>query len=123
MLVLAIGYGASIGGIGTPMGSGENAIASGQLNQVMDFGFFPWMVYGLPVVVVLIPITWVMLLWLFVAQARDLETTPVPCANSCGAARTQQRRTGDPRRAGPVHRAVGRRRRHRALAAPAQLRC
>jgi sodium-dependent dicarboxylate transporter 2/3/5 len=32
VLVLAIGYGSSIGGIGTPMGSGENAIASGQLN-------------------------------------------------------------------------------------------
>ena len=40
VLVLAIGYGASIGGIGTPMGSGENAIASGQLTQVMDFSFF-----------------------------------------------------------------------------------
>ena len=40
VLVLAIGYGASIGGIGTPMGSGENAIASGQLTQAVDFNFF-----------------------------------------------------------------------------------
>ncbi|MBK8799412.1 MAG: anion permease [Anaerolineales bacterium] len=39
VLVLAIGYGASIGGIGTPMGSGENAIANGQLSQVIDFQF------------------------------------------------------------------------------------
>ena len=63
VLVLAIGYGASIGGIGTPMGSGENAIASGQLNQVMSFDFFHWVAYGLPVVVVLVPITWGLLLW------------------------------------------------------------
>ena len=55
VLVLAIGYGASIGGIGTPMGSGENAIASGQLNQVMSFDFFHWLAYGLPMVVMLGP--------------------------------------------------------------------
>ena len=76
VLVLAIAYGASIGGIGTPMGSGENAIASGQLNQVMDFGFFPWLVYGLPVVLVLIPITWLMLLFAFQLTKTKIETTP-----------------------------------------------
>ena len=76
VLVLAIGYGASIGGIGTPMGSGENAIASGQLNQVMYFGFFPWLVYGLPVVLVLIPITWLMLTFVFRLPKMKLETTP-----------------------------------------------
>ena len=76
VLVLAIGYGASIGGIGTPMGSGENAIASGQLNQVMDFGFFSWVVYGLPVVLVLIPVTWLMLTFAFRLPKMKLETTP-----------------------------------------------
>jgi len=76
VLVLAIGYGASIGGIGTPMGSGENAIASGQLNQVMSFDFFHWIAYGLPAVVVLVPITWGMLLFVFRVPNLRLEVTP-----------------------------------------------
>jgi sodium-dependent dicarboxylate transporter 2/3/5 len=76
VLVLAIGYGASIGGIGTPMGSGENAIASGQLTQVMPFTFFSWLAYGLPMVVVLVPITWIMLLLVFRVPNVNLEVTP-----------------------------------------------
>ncbi len=76
VLVLAIGYGASIGGIGTPMGSGENAIASGQLTQVIPFTFFNWIAYGLPMVVVLVPITWIMLLLAFRVPNASLEVTP-----------------------------------------------
>jgi solute carrier family 13 (sodium-dependent dicarboxylate transporter), member 2/3/5 len=76
VLVLAIGYGASIGGIGTPMGSGENAIASGQLTQAIDFGFFNWLAYGLPAVVALVPITWLMLLIAFRVPNVRLEVTP-----------------------------------------------
>lgn len=76
VLVLAIGYGASIGGIATPMGSGENAIASGQLNQVMNFDFFAWMAHGVPVVLGLIPITWALLLYAFRVPNARIETTP-----------------------------------------------
>lgn len=76
VLVLAIAYGASIGGIGTPMGSGENAIASGQLNQVMNFTFFQWIVYGLPAILVMVPLTWVMLLVAFRVPNTRIETTP-----------------------------------------------
>ena len=76
VLVLAIGYGASIGGIGTPMGSGENAIASGQLTQVMSFTFFNWLAYGLPMVAALVPITWIMLLLAFRVPNANLEVTP-----------------------------------------------
>ena len=76
LLILAIGYGASIGGIGTPMGSGENAIASGQLNQAMTFNFFSWTAYGLPVVIVLVPITWAFLLVAFRVPNLKLELTP-----------------------------------------------
>jgi sodium-dependent dicarboxylate transporter 2/3/5 len=76
VLVLAIGYGSSIGGIGTPMGSGENAIASGQLTQVMDFDFFQWIAYGLPAVVALVPITAYLLLFAFRVPNVRLEVTP-----------------------------------------------
>jgi sodium-dependent dicarboxylate transporter 2/3/5 len=76
VLVLAIGYGASIGGVGTPMGSGENAIASGQLNQVIGFDFFQWVAYGLPMVAALVPITWFLLLLAFRVPNVRLEVTP-----------------------------------------------
>ena len=76
VLVLAIGYGSSIGGIGTPMGSGENAIASGQLNQAMSFDFFQWIAYGLPMVLVLAPLTWLMLLLGFRVPDVQMQVTP-----------------------------------------------
>lgn len=62
VLVLAVTYAASIGGMATIVGSGENAIASGALNQVQTFGFVQWMVYGVPVVLVLLPMSW----WLLI---------------------------------------------------------
>jgi sodium-dependent dicarboxylate transporter 2/3/5 len=58
------------------MGSGENAIASGQLTQVMDFDFFQWIAYGLPAVVALVPITAYLLLFAFRVPNVRLEVTP-----------------------------------------------
>lgn len=76
VLVLAIGYGSSIGGIGTPMGSGENAIASGQLNQAVNFDFFQWIAYGMPMVAILAPLTWVLLLVAFRVPNVHMQVTP-----------------------------------------------
>ena len=73
MLVLGIGYSASVGAIATVMGSGENAIASGQL---VDFGFLQWMVYGLPVAVCLLPISWFLLLKVFPGPNIEIDTLP-----------------------------------------------
>lgn len=61
VLILGIAMSASIGGMGTIMGSGENAIASGLLDQVESFGFLNWMRYGVPIVFTLIPLTWFLL--------------------------------------------------------------
>jgi sodium-dependent dicarboxylate transporter 2/3/5 len=58
------------------MGSGENAIASGQLTQVMDFDFFHWVAYGLPVVTALVPLTWILLILAFRVPNVRLEVTP-----------------------------------------------
>jgi sodium-dependent dicarboxylate transporter 2/3/5 len=76
VLVLAIGYGSSIGGIGTPMGSGENAIASGQLNAAVSFDFFQWVAYGLPMVLALAPLTWLLLITVFRVPPVQLQVTP-----------------------------------------------
>ena len=53
-LILGIAYSSSIGAIATIMGSGENAITAGLLGQISDFGFLDWMMYGLPIVAVLL---------------------------------------------------------------------
>jgi sodium-dependent dicarboxylate transporter 2/3/5 len=79
VLVLAIGYGSSIGGIGTPMGSGENAIASGQLNNAspaLHFDFFQWIAYGIPMVALLAPLTWILLMVAFRVPNVQLQVTP-----------------------------------------------
>ena len=62
VLILGIALSASIGGMGTVMGSGENAIASGLLGQISNFGFIDWLRYGAPMVLMLVPLSWFLLL-------------------------------------------------------------
>ena len=65
-LVLGVAYAASIGGMGTPVGSPTNLIAMGYLNErgiALSFG--QWMLLGVPVVALVLPVLW----WLL---ARDL---------------------------------------------------
>ncbi len=79
ILILCIAYSASIGGIATIMGSGENAIASGLLAQSMPqgFGFGDWMIYGLPIVLILLPLSWFLLFQALPMPAIVLDTEPV----------------------------------------------
>lgn len=61
LLILGIAYSASIGAMATIMGSGENAIAAGYLGNAVNFGFLNWMMYGLPLVIILLPLSWFLL--------------------------------------------------------------
>lgn len=56
-LIMGIAFAASIGGLGTLVGSPTNAIAAGLINKTLgiDINFLTWMAYGLPIVVVSIP--------------------------------------------------------------------
>ncbi len=76
VLILAIGYSSSIGAIATIMGSGENAIASGLLQQLYGFGFVDWMKYGLPVALLLIPLAWLLLPRLFALPKLTIDIEP-----------------------------------------------
>ncbi len=58
LLILAIAYSASIGAMATPLGGAEIAIAVGLLSNVKPFGFLDWMRYGLPVVIIMLPLAW-----------------------------------------------------------------
>ncbi len=62
-LMLSIAYAASIGGVGTLVGTPPNAVFATQLSELYgrEIGFFEWLKIGLPIVVVLLPIAWVYL--------------------------------------------------------------
>jgi sodium-dependent dicarboxylate transporter 2/3/5 len=64
-LVLGMAYAASIGGMGTLIGTPPNLIMAAALRQTtaqsVDFGQF--MLLGLPIVLVLLPVTWALLVF------------------------------------------------------------
>lgn len=76
-ILLALAYSASIGGLGTLIGSPPNAIAAAALN--MDFA--DWMKIGLPMVVVLLPLMLIVMYFVFKPNLNrkiDLEQEDIP---------------------------------------------
>jgi sodium-dependent dicarboxylate transporter 2/3/5 len=59
-LLLAVAYGASIGGIGTPVGTPPNLIfvASYERATGESWGFMRWMSLSVPVIAVFVPLAW-----------------------------------------------------------------
>ncbi|MCL4839686.1 MAG: DASS family sodium-coupled anion symporter [Thermoanaerobaculia bacterium] len=55
-VLLACAYGASIGGIGTPVGSPPNLVAIGQISSLAGIrvGFVPWLLLALPLVIAML---------------------------------------------------------------------
>lgn len=73
-LVLGIAFSATVGGIGSLVGSTPNVIAAKFLNEAgISFGFTDWMYYGLPFVVIFIPIMWVVLTRVFKSEITSLK--------------------------------------------------
>jgi sodium-dependent dicarboxylate transporter 2/3/5 len=62
-LLLGMAYAASVGGIGTPVGTPPNVILMGVYSERtgQEISFLAWMKIGVPVVVAMVPIIW---LWL-----------------------------------------------------------
>ena len=62
-LLLGIAYAASIGGMGTPVGTPPNVIFMGIYSEATgtEIAFFDWMLIGLPVVAILLPLAWLYL--------------------------------------------------------------
>ena len=56
-LIMGVAFAASIGGLGTLVGSPTNAIAAGLINKTlgMEIDFLEWMKFGMPIVIVGIP--------------------------------------------------------------------
>ena len=62
-LVLGIAYAASIGGMGTLIGTPPNALFAGFMRETygIAIGFVPWLAVGLPAVLLLLPAAWFIL--------------------------------------------------------------
>lgn len=63
-LVMGIAFAASIGGLGTLVGSPTNAIAVGIIDRITgtQINFLTWALYGLPLVALAIPLCWLILM-------------------------------------------------------------
>ncbi len=70
---LAIPVAANVGGIGTPIGTPPNAIALKYLTGDAVISFGEWMFFGIPFVLVLLMIGWILLTWLYPIQTPQLK--------------------------------------------------
>ncbi len=76
-LALSIPIAANLGGMGTPIGTPPNTIAIKYLNDPeglnLDIGFGEWMLFMVPLVIVLLLISWRLLRWLFPFTQKTVE--------------------------------------------------
>ena len=71
---IAIPIGANIGGMGTPIGTPPNTIALGALNEAgYSVSFGQWMAFGVPYVIILMLIAWVIILKIYPISAKTME--------------------------------------------------
>ncbi|WP_433623807.1 SLC13 family permease [Halomicrococcus sp. NG-SE-24] len=74
-MLLGTAYAASVGGVGTLIGTPPNAVLASQLNEMLGYevGFAQWMLIGLPIVVITLPIIWyVLTYWLYPPEIDDV---------------------------------------------------
>jgi sodium-dependent dicarboxylate transporter 2/3/5 len=62
-MLLGLAYAASIGGLGTLIGTPPNALLAGFMAETYDvsIGFLEWMLLGVPIVLVSLPLAWLLL--------------------------------------------------------------
>jgi sodium-dependent dicarboxylate transporter 2/3/5 len=87
-LILGIAYAASVGGIGTPIGTPPNVIFMGiyEEHTGREFGFLSWMKIGVPIVLIALPI---MAWWL----TRNIKLNHEIKLPTLGAWRSEETRT------------------------------
>ena len=73
-MILCIAYSATIGGIGTLIGTTPNPIAAGMLQELLGIKFYftDWIPFGMPYVFIFIPIAWKILIMVYKPE-KELE--------------------------------------------------
>lgn len=73
-MVLGVAYGATIGGIGTIIGSTPNVLAQKFLTENgLNFGFVEWGVRGFPFMLVMVVICWLVLKTIFKPEMKNIQ--------------------------------------------------
>ena len=73
--LLGTAYAASVGGVGTLIGTPPNAVVAASLEQHLDItvSFSDWLLIGLPIVVITLPLVWyVLTFWLYPPEISDV---------------------------------------------------
>ncbi len=75
-MLLGIAYAASIGGMGTPIGTPPNVMFMAQIKKQfdVDFGFGQWMMVAVPIIAILLPVAW----WLVTRKLVEGDPLEVP---------------------------------------------
>lgn len=69
--VIGVAFAATIGGMGTIVGTPPNAIAVAELAEYgVQMSFFDWVYHALPFVVILVPVSWLILLALYKSEIK-----------------------------------------------------
>ncbi|MEO0285403.1 MAG: SLC13 family permease [candidate division WOR-3 bacterium] len=78
-LLIAIAFGANIGGMGTPIGTPPNAIALDYLKKAgISVNFPVWVGFAFPYVVILTVLTWLILYFMFPHRVKTVEMHVTP---------------------------------------------
>ncbi|MEO0226036.1 MAG: DASS family sodium-coupled anion symporter [candidate division WOR-3 bacterium] len=74
-LMLMAAYGASVGGIGTPVGTPPNLIGIGLINNLLKIkiSFFQWMLFAIPLVIIMYIVLYFLLLILHKPEINKIE--------------------------------------------------
>lgn len=94
-LAMGIAFAASIGGLGTLVGSPTNAIAAGLIERVAGYeiDFVTWAMFGLPIVAMSIPLAWAILMRVQHVSARGFDAAAARAAiGTAGAWSTAEKR-------------------------------
>ena len=76
-MLLGIAYGASIGGLGTLIGTPPNIIFAGIVKEIfnVDISFVKWMSFGMPISILLLLVAW----YLLVKRSFPMKMKEIPC--------------------------------------------
>jgi sodium-dependent dicarboxylate transporter 2/3/5 len=94
-LAMGIAFAASIGGLGTLVGSPTNAIAAGIIERStgLRIDFLTWALYGLPLVAIAIPLCWLILMKVQRVRPTDFDPAAALAGiGECGAWSTAEKR-------------------------------